>query len=92
MRCVKSYIEGKLSFKEVTEQLGSVSRRRFDYWVALYRYHGALGLLPKTSNSTYTREMKYEIVNRYLSGESLNHLSVDLIITPSVLRKWILVI
>lgn len=89
VRCVKSYIEGKLSFREVTKQLGSVSRSRFNYWVALYRYHGASGLLPKTSNSTYTREMKYEIVNRYLSGESLNHLSVELIITPSVLRKWI---
>jgi transposase-like protein len=88
VKYVKLYLDRKLSYKEVNEQLG-VSQKIFEYWVNLYRYHGTTGLMPKYLNSTYSREFKYDVVRRSLSSESIYHISVELIISESVIRKWI---
>ncbi|MBO6254290.1 MAG: helix-turn-helix domain-containing protein [Bacteroidaceae bacterium] len=87
---VKEYLNGEGSYGSIAKTYG-IAKHTLQKWVASYKEHGAEALLPKTGNTSYSKEFKMQCVEKVLRGE----LSVDDctakygISNDSVLRRWI---
>ena len=57
--------------------------------VRKYKKHGVEGILHKRKPSTFSPEVKLEVIKRYNEGESMCSLAVELNTNHSVISSWI---
>lgn len=91
IRAVKTVLKNFKSINVTSDQLG-INRSDLQRWIKLYNKYGAAGLTPKTSNSTYTREFKIQVV-RSIEENGLSFKAASLkynIPAHSTVRKWYL--
>lgn len=88
---VESYLRGEIGCVEAARQAGLKSYAPFKDWVNIYKNEGPSGLLNKSSNKYYSKELKLAAVNAYLCGEgSLIEIAFRYgLRSETQLRKWI---
>lgn len=88
LQCVENYKTGK----EITYPSG-IPRKRFKSkiteWVRLYDLHGIDGLKHKTFNKDWTKEERFELVARVLTGESYVSVAIEAGISDGQLYQWV---
>ena len=83
------YIEGNRSRSEICREL-YISTSTIQHWAAIYNKYGVAGFAKKTKNSSYSKQFKIEIVEKYIRGEASSiELGNQYDISPGLLRKWI---
>ena len=65
---VKKYLAGEISATEVCE-IVRVNNESFRNWIRIYKQEGSLGLINNGTNRRYSRELKINAVEAYLTGE-----------------------
>ena len=63
------YIEGNRSKVEICREL-YISTSTIQHWAAIYNKYGVAGFAKKTKNSSYSKQFKIEIVEKYIRGEA----------------------
>jgi len=88
---VKDYLNGLKSIERIINEL-SVARSTVETWIRIYHSKGESGLLPQTTNNTYSKELKILAVKEYLSGNgSLWDISMKYgLRSNQQLRTWII--
>lgn len=88
---VEDYINGKKSMLEISDEL-SVDISSVKAWVRIYQSFGASGIIPRSKNATYSKELKISAVEDYLTGKgSLRDISLKYgLRSKSQLETWIL--
>jgi transposase-like protein len=91
LELVERYLKGELSQTQAANE-AAVARHSFSDWLRLYAAEGPSGLLTKTNNTIYSKEIKLSAVNSYLSGEgSLKDIcGIYKIRSEYQLRRWIM--
>ncbi|MBQ3544934.1 MAG: helix-turn-helix domain-containing protein [Lachnospiraceae bacterium] len=83
------YIEGNKSRTQICDEL-HISTRTIQDWVAIYNKSGIAGFSKKTKNSSYSKEFKTKIVEKYIRGEASSiELGNQYNISSGLLRNWI---
>ena len=92
IKVCEDYLSGKRSPSQIAYDLGlNKLPGNIWKWIYLYKEHGPQGLLLKKHNSTYTKEFKLKLVEEYfLTGISVDFLSIKYKIQSSTIHKWIL--
>lgn len=87
----EDYLRGKKSVVKISNEL-SVNRTTVETWIRIYRSKGALGLLPKIKNNSYSKELKVKAIEEYLTGNgSLRDITMKYgMRSESQLRNWIM--
>lgn len=67
---VQEYLDGR-SLLEIGNKLGmsKEAREKIHYWVRIYEINGAHAFDPRPRNQSYSKELKMQVVQEYLSGE-----------------------
>ncbi len=93
LKAVKEYISGKKSAQEIAAELSMGKRGivRVKEWTNQYRENGPDILLPRQTNTSYSKEFKTQVVEEYLRGsDSLNNLMTKYgIRSTAQIRRWI---
>lgn len=89
VKTCEDYLTGERSMMQIANDFGLnkpfVAMNR---WIAVYKIHGAAGLIPKSKNSSYTKEFKKEIVEQYIYGlGSAESLDSKYNLNPTVLHR-----
>lgn len=91
MEVVKEYLEGNISYPQISNKYCIPSETIIIKWVNAYKSQGYDGLKVKRQNTQYTLEFKLNVVNLYLTGEmSYQSLANELKINnPSMIARWV---
>ena len=91
MKVVKEYLEGNISYPQISDKYCIPSETIIRKWVNAYKSQGYEGLKVKRKNTQYTLEFKLNVVNLYLTGEmSYQSLANELKINnPSMIARWV---
>lgn len=91
IKVVKEYLEGNISYPQISDKYCIPSETIIRKWVNAYKSQGYEGLKVKRKNTQYTLEFKLNVVNLYLTGEmSYQSLSNELKINnPSMIARWV---
>ena len=91
MKVVKEYLEGNISYPQISNKYCIPSETIIRKWVNAYKSQGYEGLKVKRKNTQYTLEFKLKVVNLYLTGEMSYHsLANNLKINnPSIITRWV---
>ena len=96
LQAISDYKRGKRSIVQIGRDLGmnevnAVSGMTVREWISKYDKYGEMGLLPKESNRSYTKEFKEKVVKEYLNGKgSLRSLALKYDIpSDTTLNTWI---
>ena len=91
MKVVKEYLEGNISYPQISDKYCIPSETIIRKWVNAYKSQGHEGLKVKRKNTQYTLEFKLNVVNLYLTGEmSYQSLANELKINnPSMIARWV---
>ena len=68
VKIVERYPNGEISQRTAT-QICKVHKRNVQDWILIYQMEGPTGLLELPQNRHYSKELKLQAVNYYLSGE-----------------------
>lgn len=76
----------------MSDQLG-IDRTDLQKWISYYKEYGAVGLTPRTSNVTYSKEFKLQVVRSInKKGLSFKEASLNIYIPAhSTVSKWHLI-
>lgn len=69
VKAVEDYLNGIRSISEIMNDLSIKSHRSIRDWINAYKEQGITALLPSKKNSSYTKEFKTIMVEKYLAGE-----------------------
>ena len=88
---VKEYLEGNISYPQISDKYCIPSETIIRKWVNAYKSQGYEGLKVKRKNTQYTLEFKLNVVNLYLTGEmSYQSLANELKINNlSMIARWV---
>ena len=91
IKVVKEYLEGNISYSQISDKYCKPSETIIRKWVNAYKSQGYEGLKVKRENTKYTLEFKLNVVNLYLTGEmSYQSLANELKINnPSMIARWV---
>ena len=91
IKVVKEYLEGNISYPQISDKYCIPSETIIRKWVNAYKSQGYEGLKVKRKNTQYTLEFKLNVVNLYLTGEmSYQSLANELKINnPSMITRWV---
>lgn len=91
IKVVKEYLEGNISYPQISDKYCIPSETIIRKWVNAYKSQGYEGLKVKRKNTQYTLEFKLNVVNLYLTGEmSYQSLANELKINnPSMIARWV---
>ena len=91
VKAVEDYLNGIRSISEIMNDLSIKSSRSVRDWVNSYKEQGLVALIPSKKNSSYTKEFKTMMVEKYVAGEmSLTDLCAkNGIKAHSTLQRWI---
>ena len=67
LKAVEAYESGEMSFGEVVA-VYKIRASTFQSWIRNYKVFGREGLLPKSKQKAYSRELKIAAVQEYLGG------------------------
>ena len=67
IRAVEAYLNGKLGFTEACKKY-EIDRSVWRAWIRLYKTYGPEGLVPRSKNQRYSKELKLQVVIEYLAG------------------------
>lgn len=74
VKIVEQYLDGEISQKGSAKACG-VNKRSVKDWIRIYETEGPEGLLTPKTNKRYSKDLKLQAVQAYLSGEgSLNEI------------------
>ena len=74
VKIVEQYLDGEISQKGSAKACG-VNKRSVKDWIRIYETEGPEGLLTPKTNKRYSKVLKLQAVQAYLSGEgSLNEI------------------
>lgn len=94
VQACEDFLSGKHSAIEIAHKLNMGKEGRFSIyrWINRYRVYGSKCFVHHPHNATYTKELKEAAIQEYLAGKgSAEDLSIKYnILSPSRLRKWIL--
>lgn len=87
---IEEYLTGNGSYYSIAK-LNGISHSTLRKWVAIYNEHGPAALLPKTKNTSYSKEFKNRCVEMVLRGGlSVEACTIKYNISNiSVLQHWI---
>ena len=91
MKVVKEYLEGNISYKELSKKYSIPDKHIVRTWVNAYESQGYDGLKVSRTNNNYSLDFKINVVNLYLTGEmSYQSLANELKINnPSIITRWV---
>ena len=91
MKVVKEYLEGNISYSQISDKYYIPSETIIRKWVNSYKSQVYEWLKVKRKNTQYTLELKLNVVNLYLTGEmSYQSLANQLKINnPSMIARWV---
>lgn len=89
-KIVKAYEAQEGSYASLSQEFG-VGITTIKTWVRKYRKHGTPGLIPRSSNASYSSDFKLKCVKMFLRGDcSLNDIATKYNISSiGVLHRWI---
>lgn len=93
IQACEDYCSGKKSANEIATELrmGKRGDDRVRRWANMYRKYGPIILEESHHNSHYSKELKVQAVEEYLSGSSLQDVCIKYCIRScEQLRNWIL--
>ena len=74
VKIVERYLNGKIGIKQAG-RIANTAYQSVQRWVRIYKAEGPTGLLNQSKNRRYSKALKMNAVNDYLSGkESLGHI------------------
>ncbi len=74
VKIVERYLNGKIGIKQAG-RIANTAYQSVQRWVRIYKAEGPTGLLNQTKNRRYSKTLKMNAVNDYLSGkESLGYI------------------
>ena len=74
VKIVERYLNGKIGIKQAG-RIANTAYQSVQRWVQIYKAEGPTGLLNQTKNRRYSKTLKMNAVNDYLSGkESLGYI------------------
>ena len=68
LRAVQDYLSGKRSAAQICQDLKLKNHQNIQEWVWLYQEHGDEAFIELKGNKTYSRELKIQAVEEYISG------------------------
>lgn len=91
IKAVKEYLSGIKSAINISDEL-SVDESAIRQWTRIYQSVGESGLITKSTNTSYSKELKIAAVEKYLAG---NGSQWDICLkyglrSTTQLRKWII--
>ena len=91
MKVVKEYLEGNISYKELSKKYSIPDKHIVRTWVNAYESQGYDGLKVSRKNSSYSLDLKLNVVDLYLTGEmSYQSLANEFKINnPSMISRWV---
>lgn len=92
VQACEDYLSGKKSKTEIARELemGKWGDSEVRKWVKRYKEGGPSVLAPHIHNATYTKELKYKVINEYQKGSSLINLMAKYNIpSPKTVLDWI---
>ena len=69
MEVVKEYLEGNISYKDLSKKYSIPDKSTARRWVDAYETQAYDGLKVSRSNNNYSLNFKLNVVNLYLTGE-----------------------
>lgn len=68
VKIVERYLNGKISIHQAGK-IANIAYQSVQKWVRIYKAEGPTGLLNQTKNRSYSKTLKMNAVNDYLSGK-----------------------
>ena len=68
LRAVEDYLSGKRSAIQICQDLKLKSHQNIQEWVWLYQEHGERAFIEHKGNKSYSKELKTQAVEEYISG------------------------
>lgn len=90
VKIVEDYLTGRIGMTNAAKKYGICASTVLD-WVNLYQSQGPQGLVQRARLTSYSAELKQQVVEEYLTGKgSLRDLcKKHLIRGPEVIRRWL---
>lgn len=89
LQIVKEYLEEGISLTLLSKKY-IYARSKIQLMISRYRIHGEAGLKEVGSrNRSYTKEFKVKVVKEYLEGASITSLTIEYLISHSLVKRWI---
>ena len=90
LKAVEDYLSGNRGISKICSELG-VEIRALRVWIRKYKLHGASGLIKSGKNKIYSKTIKIQAVEDYLSGKgSLDQICNTYDISAhGILQQWI---
>ena len=91
IKVVKEYLEGNIGYKGLAKKYSIPDHSTVRRWVNVYESQGYDGLKVSRKNSSYSLDLKLNVVDLYLTGEmSYQSLANELKINnPPMIAKWV---
>ncbi|MDK8281605.1 MAG: transposase, partial [Peptoniphilus lacrimalis] len=91
MKVVKEYLEGNASYKDLAKKYSIPDKSNVRRWVNVYESQGYDGLKVSRKNSSYSLDLKLNVVDLYLTGEmSYQSLANEFKINnSSMISRWV---
>ena len=91
MKVVKEYLEGNVSYKDLAKKYSIPDKSNIRRWVNVYESQDYDGLKVSRKNSSYSLDLKLNVVDLYLTGEmSYQSLANELKINnPPMIARWV---
>ena len=92
LKAVEDYFNGIRSVPDIARDLSIASEQTIRNWIIMYRNLGASAFITRSSNQSYTKELKTKVVEEYLEGKgSLTELAARYNLrTQTTLRSWVM--
>lgn len=90
-KVVKEYLEGNIGYKGLAKKYSILDHSTVRRWVNIYESQGYDGLKVSRKNSSYSLDLKLNVVDLYLTGEmSYQSLANEFKINnPSMISRWV---
>ena len=91
IKVVKEYLEGNIGYKGLAKKYSIPDHSTVRRWVNVYESQGYDGLKVSRKNSSYSLDLKLNVVDLYLTGEmSYQSLANEFKINnPSIIVRWV---
>lgn len=92
LKAVEDYFNGVRSVSDIAKDLSIASEQTIRNWIIMYRALGSSAFIIRSSNQSYTKELKTKVVEEYLDGKgSLIELAARYNLrTQETLRSWVM--
>jgi len=92
LKAVEDYFNGVRSVSDIAKDLSIASEQTIRNWIIMYRALGSSAFITRSSNQSYTKELKIKVVEEYLDGKgSLIELAARYNLrTQETLRSWVM--